>query len=250
MDARSKLIVLLVYSAALFFVGSLPGMALYTVAFVVTLIISKLPASRVFVSAIPVYIIVAVTLVCHSLVYISAHSPDSASYLVEGISFSFEGFMGGCVIGLRILLLTWMSVIFCFSTTSTQITSAFAWFMKPISKWSRLGDDIAMVLSIAIRFIPAVAAEFSLIREAQWSRGAEFDSGSIFGRIKASCLTLMPVVVGLFRKADQLSKSMDSRCYGLPNVTRTYHCVGRYTLKSFFCALIISTVLISIVLIA
>ncbi len=81
-------------------------------------------------------------------------------------------------------------------------------------------DDIAMVFSIALRFIPLIIAEYEQVKDAQWSRGASFDEGGLMKRLRAHVAILMPLVVGLFRRADRLAMAMEARCYGMEKSER------------------------------
>lgn len=107
-----------------------------------------------------------------------------------------------------------------------------------------------MVLSIAIRFIPVVAEEFTSIKQAQWSRGAAFDEGGFISRIKAYCMVLLPMMVGLFRKAENLSVAMDARCYGLPGVRRTDMFASRFQISDALITLVLSTIFIVLAVVA
>jgi len=77
------------------------------------------------------------------------------------------------------------------------------------------------VFSLALRFIPVTAEEFGRVHDAQWARGASFAEGSLWERLRAWQTVLIPLFVGLFRRADSLAVAMDARCYGAPDVERT-----------------------------
>lgn len=225
LDARSKTIVLLVYSVSLFFIDTWVGMVVAALLFCIAFFASSLSAQRVFSLVIPVYVIVGFTLIFNGFAYIP---PEMQSFAPAGtlrvggdIFLSAGGFERGCFFGIRILLLVWASLILCFTTTSTALTAAFASFMAPLRHFKVPVDDIAMVFSIALRFIPQTAAEYFAIRDAQWSRGASFDEGPLLARVKAHCVILIPLFIDLFRRADSLAMAMDVRCYGLMGKPRT-----------------------------
>lgn len=204
MDARAKVILLLIYSIGIFFVGW-GGMAVACLLFAGAFAVSRLPVRAVFGMVIPVYALAALTLVLN------------AFGSTQGIMFTTEGLARGCFFALRICLLVWASLIVCYSTTSTQLVDAFVWFMRPLRALHVPVDDIAMVFSIALRFIPLIVAEYEQVKDAQWSRGATFDEGGLIRRIRAHAAILMPLIVGLFRRADKLAQAMDARCYGMEN---------------------------------
>ena len=153
----------------------------------------------------PAYVLVAVTVAFNAFSY----GPDA------GMAFSAAGLSRGCLIGVRICLLVWASLIVCYATTSTQLVAAFLWFLRPLRAVRVPVDDVAMTLSIALRFIPLIAVEYDQIRDAQWARGAAFDEGGPVRRIRAHVAILLPLIVGLFRRADRLAEAMDARCHGL-----------------------------------
>lgn len=181
---------------------------------------SHLPLRNIFGIAIPVYVIAAFTIVANAFFY---------SY--GSFAFQTEGLERGLFFALRILLLVWASLIVCLTSTSTQLTDALASFLHPLRRWRIPVDDVAMVFSIALRFIPVTAEEYMRIRDAQWSRGASFTDGSVLARAKAHISILIPLFVGLFRRADDLAMAMDARCYGLPGVDRTRLYDDRFSVK-------------------
>lgn len=209
LDARSKLFIALVYSVCLFFDDTWASLGISALVFVAALIASKVPVSKMLKASAIVYVLVAITILCNSF-----------SFRDSSMQFSIEGFLAGLFFGVRILLLVWASLIVCFTTTTEQVNATISSMLSPLRAFRVPVDDVAMTFSIAIRFLPQTAAEFASIRDAQWSRGAAFDSGSLFDRIKAHASILLPMVVNLFRRSDALATAMDSRCYGMPGVRR------------------------------
>lgn len=210
LDVRSKLILLALYSVGLFFIDTWIGLILAGFLFVVVLIASKISPPKIFKLSIPIYFIVAFTILFNSLRFIDG-----------GLSFTLAGFNRGCFFGIRIVLLVWASLIVCLTSTSMQLTDALNSFLRPLRHLRVPTEDIAMVFSIALRFIPLIAEEFIQIKNAQWSRGAKFDEGTIFERIRSYIAILLPMLVGLFRRADSLAQALEVRCYGYPGANRT-----------------------------
>ncbi|WP_251212251.1 energy-coupling factor transporter transmembrane component T family protein [Adlercreutzia murintestinalis] len=210
LDARSKIILLLVYSISIFFIDSWEGMFAAAALFVGALLLSRLPWGPVFKVALPVYVIAVFTVLANAFLF-----------KYGSFAFRLEGLDRGFFFAVRILLLVWASLILCYTSTSTQLTDALASFMAPLRRWKVPVDDVAMVFSIALRFIPVTADEYLRIRDAQWSRGAPLSDGPILARLRAHTSILIPLFVGLFRRADTLAMAMDARCYGLPGIMRT-----------------------------
>lgn len=209
-DARSKIAMLAVYSVGIFFVDSWPGMAAYAAMLAVVVLCLRAPVRRIAVLGVPVYVIALVTVAFNMF-----QATDA------GLVFSPEGLVRGCFFAARILLLVWFSLVVCFTVQATELVQAFSRIMSPLRALHVPVDDIAMVFSIALRFIPQMAEEYFQIRDAQWCRCAEFDEGPITSRVKAHCAIMVPMFVGLFRRADRLAASMDARCYGMRGVVRT-----------------------------
>lgn len=119
------------------------------------------------------------------------------------------------------ILLVLGSFIVVLTTTSTALTDALRSFVSPLRVLHVPADDIAMVFSMAIRFIPLMAQEICAIHDAQFSRGASFHRGGLWQRLSAWPPVFIPLFVGMFRRADKLSVAMDARCYGVRGGRRT-----------------------------
>lgn len=241
LDARVKIALLGVYSAALFFIDTWPGMGVATLLFALAFACSHVPARRVFGLAAPVYVLVGFAVLFNAFVFATPDMIESAREgvaagdlscaiypLLGGFSLTLPGLTRGAFYGARILLLVFATLVVSFSTTSTEMTRALNSFLSPLSKFHVPTDDIAMVFSIALRFIPVTAEEFFRVRDAQWSRGSRFGEGTLAERLSAWRTVFIPLFVGLFRRADALASAMDARCYGA-GVHRTSHHDARLT---------------------
>lgn len=249
-DARAKIVVLAVYTVALFFVDTWAGMVLMLAALGAVVAASRV-GLRPFSSAFGVTAVLMALAVVFNGFAIDVHAAnaaapalgvalpidgaggaafgESAGAMVDLPSVAIVGSFGvtgaglarGCFYALRILALVMGSLVVAYTTTSTELTNAFSDFMTPLRRLRVPVDDIATVLSIAVRFIPVTFEEFGRIRDAQWSRCAPFDEGSVAVRVRAWGCVFVPMFVGLFRRADALAVAMDARCYGVPGVRRT-----------------------------
>lgn len=99
------------------------------------------------------------------------------------------------------------------TTTPMTMTDGIEKLLKPFERIGVPAHEIAMMMSIALRFIPTLLDETNRIMKAQASRGANFDTGSIFSRIKSFIPVLVPLFVSAFKRADELAEAMESRCY-------------------------------------
>ena len=231
LDARVKILLLAVYSVAVFFVNTWPGMVVYVAALLAAVLLSKIPLKRLLTLAPVVYWLAGLTLLFHLFVFLPPEQVEaikqtsgleSMIYPLWGsFCFTVPGLLEGCYFAARILLLVFACLLVCFSTTSTELTDGLRKFLTPLRAVKVPVDDVAMVCSLAVRFIPVTAEEFVRIHNAQWLRGAHFSDGSLTQRLGAWTSVFIPAFVGLFRRADVLAQALDSRCYGL-TTTRTY----------------------------
>lgn len=218
-DMRVRIVLFLAYVVMLFLVETWVGLALAFIIFLRVFASARIDAKRVLLPSIPVYVLVGFMLLSSSLVFVSA---TQGAGLVQGelvelvgpLCFSPEGFNRGCFFAARIVLIVWVCLVLAFTANAVELTNAVRWFMSPLSKLGISVDDAAVMISIAIRFIPIMGEEFAHIRAAQWSRGGLNDEGSLIERVEAWIAVLMPLIVGLFRRAEALAVAMDARCYG------------------------------------
>ena len=248
-DARVKIVLLIAYSVTLFLVGAWWALGTCALLFAALLGVSRVPVRRMLVVSIPLLVIAAFTIVFNAFSFdaptaagavpgglgsVSAGALQDVPPLLIAGSFGFvpAGFARGCFYAVRIVLLVVASLLVSFTTTSTELTEAFASFLRPLRRLRVPVDDVASVLSIALRFIPLVAEELGRIHDAQWARGARFDGDGLVAGLKAWATVLVPLFVGMFRRADALAVAMDARCYGAPGVVRTSLARRRFSAAS------------------
>lgn len=199
-DARVKILVLLAFSVGIFFISSWWALAAFAAAVAVACVVARLPLAQVNRMLVPVYVMGAFSVLFNVL----------ASPTVEGLS-------AGLFLCVRMVVLVAASFVVCLTSSSTELLDAFCWFLTPLRRLGVPVDDIALTLALSLRFIPVIEGEFTRIRAAQASRGAQsVRSLGQSARIWAGAFTAL--FVGLFRHADGLAVAMDARCYG---ATRT-----------------------------
>ena len=228
-DARVKIVLVLVYSVCLFLVNTWTGIGLLALLAIIAAALARLDIPRIARMLMPVVFILIVTLLVNSFVldvtlYDANNYPDRISAgifadmpaiaLIGSFGFVPAGFARGCYFVLRIVLLLVASLVLTTTSSSTEITQALSSFMRPLNRFGLPTHDIATVVSIALRFIPVTIDEFQMVRMAQTSRGASFDTGKLTQRLKTWTTVLVPVFVALYRRADTLALAMDARCYG------------------------------------
>ena len=137
------------------------------------------------------------------------------------ITISKEALIFSAFMALRLILLVLGSSILSLTTTPVSLTDGIESLLKPLKVIKFPVHELALIMSIALRFIPNLIAETDKIMMAQKARGADFDSGNIFRRAKAMIPVLIPLLASSFRRADELGDAMDARCYsGSQNRTK------------------------------
>lgn len=140
--------------------------------------------------------------------------------LVGGVGISYAGASKGLLVATRVIVLVWASLALTSSTSSVEVADALASLTSPLARLGVPTGDFAMIASVALRFIPLTVEELERLRNAQRARGVDFSSGSALVRIRRWLTVLMPLVVALFRRADDLACAMHERCYSGRGRTR------------------------------
>ena len=186
-DARVKMVVLLAFSIGIFFVNSWWFMALCAAAIVACLVAARIPMSYIAIPLVPIALLALFAIVFNA---------------VGGTVES------GLFAAVRMVLLALASFVVCFTTTAHDLLAAFRQLIGPLRALHVPVDDVALTLSLAVRFIPVIAEELQIIRKAQRARGGEKASLRIWGS------AFQALFIALFRHADALATAMDARCYG------------------------------------
>ncbi len=211
LDARAKILIAMIFIVSIFFCKSLTSFAfLLTVTFIVVLV-SKIPVKVVARSLRAIMFILAFTFVIN--IFLTTGEGDP---LLDWWIFKIyaDGLWRAAFISVRILCLILASSIFItFTTTPIQLTYAIESLLSPLKKLKVPVHDFAMMMSIVLRFIPALSEETEKIMTAQKSRGADFSNGSMLQRAKALVPVLIPLFVSAFRRSDELATAMECRCY-------------------------------------
>ena len=139
--------------------------------------------------------------------------PGETAWQWGFISISQGAFSHGLAIGLRLILLVIFASLLTLSTTPIQLTDGIEALLRPLAPLHVPAHEIAMMMSIALRFIPTLLDEFERIRLAQRSRGARLDQGNLSRRTLALLPLLVPLFVAAFRRAEDLAQAMEAKCY-------------------------------------
>lgn len=209
LDTRVKIVLLLAATVALFLTGQ-PVMLFVMGAGVVALARLGGVSARSLLQALkPTAFILAFSLVANAFVL----DGTADVTLVGPVGVTWAGLLRGAVAVGRIIVLVGASFVVTSTSTSTAVADALASLMAPLGRVGVPTGDIAMVVSVALRFIPLTAEELVRIRDAQRARGVDFEAGSVVVRVRRWLSVLTPLVVALFRRADDLAQAMRERSY-------------------------------------
>lgn len=209
MDPRVKLVLTFAYIVAVFIPRNWVGMGLAAGFLVFSVALSRLPLKLVWKSVKPILPLVLFTSV------INIFFVDGGDILVDWWIFhiTVRGVVTAVFIALRIVCLIAGSSLLTYTTSPTTLTDALERLMKPLKLLHVHVHEIAMMMTIALRFIPTLLEEADKIMKAQMARGADFESGNLLARAKAMVPLLVPLFVSAFRRAGDLAMAMESRCY-------------------------------------
>ncbi len=208
-DPRIKLLALIAYIVALFLAKNFYAMAACVIVLIATVIASRVPFGSVLRSVKAIIFLLIFTAVLNLFFHGGEH------LLVEWgiIKIYREGIIFTVFFVLRLFFLVMGSALLTLTTTPVELTDGIESLLTPL-KWIRFPvHELALIMSIALRFIPTLIDETNRIISAQKARGADFESGNIFKRIKAIVPILIPLLISAFRRAEELGDAMDARCY-------------------------------------
>ncbi|MBC9785286.1 energy-coupling factor transporter transmembrane protein EcfT [Heliobacterium chlorum] len=208
LDPRTKVIITLLYTVALFLLSSLTSVSLAGVPILAIILLSKLPWHYIFRGLKPLWIFIVFTLVMHFL-----STPGEVLYRLGPFEVTREGVMQGLTVTLRLIWLYAGATLLTLTTSPIALTDGMEQLLTPAKRIGLPAHEFAMMTSIALRFIPTLIEETEKIMKAQSSRGADFDSGNILRRAKSMVPLMVPLLLSAFRRADELAMAMESRCY-------------------------------------
>lgn len=209
LDARIKLLLTFIYIVTLFFVNGLIGYIFVILSLAAVIRISRVPLRFMLRGLKSIVLIIIFTGLINLFMTPGEHVLFQWGFLtmtMEGVLFAFQ-------MCLRLVLLIIGSSLLTLTTTPIQLTDAIETILKPFARFGVPAHEIAMVMTIALRFIPTLLDETDKIMKAQQARGADFDSGSLMDRAKSLIPILVPLFISAFRRADELATAMESRCY-------------------------------------
>ena len=208
LDARTKIIATLLYIIELFVVNNFWGFLIAAVALFTVIGVSKVPLKFIFRGLTAVFLIIAFTFLLNLFMM-----DGKVLWHWKILTITYEGVSRAFFMAIRLVLLIIGSSIMTLTTKPVELTDGLEKLLSPFSKIGLPSHEIALMMTIALRFIPTLMEETDKIIKAQQARGADFESGNLFQRAKSLIPILVPLFVSSFRIAQDLALAMEARCY-------------------------------------
>ncbi len=208
LDPRAKVMITLAYLISLFLFKSFLGYAVVTLFLFGMIRISRIPF-RFIVKGLRTVVILLVFTAVFNILW----TPGIPVFEWRFIRISEQGIRTGIFMSMRLIYLILGSSLLTLTTTPNQLTDAFESLMSPLKVFKVPVHDFAMMMSLALRFIPILIEEANRIISAQSARGADFEEGNLFKRMRAMISILVPLLVSVAKRSDDLAMAMEARCY-------------------------------------
>lgn len=209
LDPRFKIVITLIYIIMLFSGGGFVCLAIGAVYTFTAIILSRIPLKMFLKSIKPILPFLLITAVLNLLLVTSG----DVLWKWKLIKITTEGVNISIFMVVRIVLLIMGSSLLTYTTSPITLTDAIERLLSPLKKLKFPVHELAMMMSIALRFIPTLIEETDKIISAQKARGAEIDTGSFGKRARNMISILVPLFISAFRRADELATAMECRCY-------------------------------------
>jgi energy-coupling factor transport system permease protein len=209
LDPRTKITIIFFYVFTVFFANSLPSYSVLVVFALACMFTSRVPIRFIMKGLTPVWFLIIFTFILHLFV------TKEGTIIFDFWIFEFYsgGVIQGIAISIRFFLLILVTSLLTLTTTPIEITDAIEDMLRPLNKVRFPVHELALMMSISLRFIPTLMQETDKISRAQASRGVDFRTGPIKDRIKAVVPLLVPLFVSAFKRAEELAMAMEARGY-------------------------------------
>jgi energy-coupling factor transport system permease protein len=244
LDPRAKLMLTLALIVSVFLADSFPAYAVFFAYVLIAAYLSKIPLKLMLKGLKAVYFIIVLTFI------LNAFFGTGQTVLLhwQFVTVTLEGVRTAVFMALRLMLLVFGTQLLTLTTSPIALTDGLERLFSPLSRIGFPAHEMAMMMSIALRFIPTLLEEADKIMKAQTARGADFETGNLMARAKAMIPLLVPLFVSAFRRADELALAMEARCYrGGANRTRLR--VLKYTLLDAWAGLSMAALIALVVVV-
>ena len=209
LDPRIKIIGVFIYIITVFLAKGLVSYLFLGISTLFVIKLSKIRLMTVIKGIKPLVFIIIFT----ALINIFMSAADDIIWQWKFIKITATGLKSAVVMALRLIFLVIGTSLLTYTTSPIMLTDGIERLLRPFSKIGLPAHELAMMMTIALRFIPTLLEETDKIIKAQKARGADFESGNIINRAKALIPILVPLFISSFRRADELAVAMECRCY-------------------------------------
>ncbi|PHS34296.1 MAG: transporter [Alkaliphilus sp.] len=208
LDPRTKIIAVFVFILTLFLVENFMAYGFIAIFVICCIRIAKIPIKYIIKGLKPLTFIILFTLVINSFMI-----AGEIIISIGPLNITEEGLYQGTFMAVRLIMLVIGTSLLTLTTSPITLTDGIESLLNPFKKIGVPAHELAMMMTIALRFIPTLLEETDKIMKAQMARGADFESGSLIKRSKSLVPLLVPLFISAFRRADDLAMAMEARCY-------------------------------------
>jgi len=208
LDPRVKIMLTMAYIVAIFLIQNFAGYGILLIATAVVIGLSKVPIKFMLKGLRPLLFFIIITAALNLFM-----TQGEEIFRLGFIRITYEGVNLAVFMVLRILFLIMISSVLTLTTSPIRLTDGIERLLNPFKCIGLPAHELAMMMTIALRFIPTLLEETDKIMKAQSARGSDFESGNVFCRAKAMVPILIPLFISAFRRADELATAMECRCY-------------------------------------
>ena len=215
LDPRCKIVSTFILLAGLFMASSIVDFALWALLLYILSRLSRIAMRTILRAGRPVIFLVAITMLLNLF-----WTPGEELFRLGPLGITREGLMTAFSMGMRLFFLVIFASVLMMTTSPMAFSDGLERLMSPLAKLRFPASEMAMMMTIALRFIPTLFEETDRILKAQISRGADFESGGLIKRARSFVPVLVPLFVLVFQRAENLAVAMESRCY-VPGAKRS-----------------------------
>ena len=211
LDPRTKIAAVTSFMIVIFIVRDFVGYGLLTLFLLGIIGVARIPLGFVLRGLRPILFLLMLTVVLN--VFFSGIDGGTVVFRLWRLTATREGIIRAVFIAYRLILLVGVTSLLTFTTSPVELTDGIERLLRPFRRVGVPAHELAMMMTIALRFIPTLLEETEKIMKAQMARGAVFDRGGALRRARALVPVLVPLFVSAFRRADELALAMEARCY-------------------------------------
>ena len=209
LDPRTKIIIAILFIVSLFVIDKFVGYILVVAFLALVIYNAKIPLNYILKGLKPILFLIALTSILN--LFMTKGTDDTLLFKLGFLKIYVEGVRVALFMVLRLVFLIIGTSLLTLTTSPIELTDGIERLLRPIGK--NIAHELAMMMTIALRFIPTLTEETDKIMKAQKARGANFEEGSIIQRAKNLIPLLVPLFISSFRRADELAMAMEARCY-------------------------------------